>query len=75
MGMKKMYKRIKQLRQETGKTAIEVSIKLGIEQSYYSKIELGKQAVSLPNLIKIADFFNVSVDYILERTDKREVNK
>ena len=70
-----MYKRIKQLRQETGKTAIEVSIKLGIEQSYYSKIELGKQAVSLQNLIKIADFFNVSIDYILERTDKREVNK
>ena len=70
-----MYERIRELRQEKGKTTIEVSTKLGIEQSYYSKLELGKHKISIENLIKIADFYNVSIDYLIGRTDKKEINK
>ena len=69
-----MYPRINELRKEKGKTAIEVSTKIGIEQSYYSKIERGQQKITLQNLIKIADFYNVSLDYLIERTNKREIN-
>lgn len=70
-----MYKRIRELREEKGLTTIEVSTKLGIEQSYYSKLEFGKHQISVQNLIKIADFYNVSLDYLTERTDSKKVNK
>lgn len=70
-----MYKRIKELRTEQERTQINVSTILGIEQSYYSKLELGKHKISLDDMIKIAEFYNVSIDYIVERTNKREINK
>lgn len=70
-----MYKRIRELRQQKGETQTKVSTILGIEQSYYSKIELGKHEISIKDLIRIAEYFNVSIDYIVERTNKKEVNK
>lgn len=70
-----MYERIRELRQEKGITTIEISTKLEIEQSYYSKLELGKHNISLKNLIKIAEFYNVSLDYITGRTNKKEINR
>lgn len=70
-----MYERIKELRIEGRRTQINVSTLLGIEQSYYSKIELGKQEASLANIIKIAELYNVSIDYIVGRTNKKEINK
>lgn len=70
-----MYKRIKELRIQKGETQTKVSTILGIEQSYYSKIELGKHEISIKDLIRIAEYFNVSIDYIVERTNKKEVNK
>ena len=70
-----MYPRIKELRIEKGETQIKVSTILGIEQSYYSKIELGKHELSTKDLIRIAEYFNVSLDYIVGRTNKKEVNK
>lgn len=70
-----MYKRIRELRQQKGETQTKVSTILGIEQSYYSKIELGKHEISIKDLIRIAEYFNVSIDYIVERTNKKEINK
>jgi len=70
-----MYNRIKELRQESRKTQINVSTLLGIDQSYYSKLELGKHSISIEDLIKIADFYNVSLDYLVGRTDKKDINK
>lgn len=73
--MDKLYlKRIRELREEDGRTQINVSAILGFDQSYYSKLERGVHEISIKDLIKIADFYNVSVDYILERTNKKEVN-
>lgn len=70
-----MYKRIRELRIEKGETQTKVSTLLGIEQSYYSKIELGKHEISVKDLINVAEYFNVSIDYIVERTDEKQVNK
>lgn len=67
--------RIKQLRIESERTGINVSTILGIDQSYYSKIESNKHAIKLETLIKIADLYNVSLDYLTGRTSKREINK
>lgn len=74
--MEKLYlKRIKQLRQEQSRTQINVSTILGIDQSYYSKLERGQHEISIKDLLKIADFYNVSLDYLMERTDKKEINR
>lgn len=70
-----MYKKIRELRIEKGETQTKVSTMLGIEQSYYSKIELGKHEISVKDLINVANYFNVSVDYILERTNEKQINK
>ena len=70
-----MYKRIKELRIEKGESQLKVSTILVIEQSYYSKLELGKHEISVKDLKKIAEYFNVSTDYILERTNIKEINK
>lgn len=44
----------------------EMATKLGISQSTYSRYELGQTAPSIDNLKKIANFFNVPIDYLLE---------
>lgn len=74
--MEKLYlKRIKELRQEQARTQINVSTILELDQSYYSKLERGKHEISVKELLKIAELYNVSIDYLLERTNKKEVNK
>lgn len=70
-----MYKRIKELRIQKKESQIKVSTILGIEQSYYSKLERGKHEISVKDLIRIAEYFDVSTDYILGRTNKKEINK
>lgn len=70
-----MYPRIKELRQMKGETQTKVSTILGIEQSYYSKIELGKHEISVKDLVRVAEYFGVSIDYIVGRTNKKEVNR
>ncbi len=75
MVIKMLYKRIKELRKEKGITQVNVSTNIGVEESYYGKYERGVHDIPLSVLIRIADFYNVSVDYITERTNKREINK
>lgn len=48
---------------------------LGMSQTGYSKYETGENDIPTEILIKLADFHNVSVDYILNRTNKKETNK
>ena len=57
---------IKTLRKERGLQQKEVSVEVGIDQSNYSKIENGRREPSVTILKKLADLFEVSVDYIIE---------
>ena len=50
-------------------------MKTGIEQSLISKYESGERVPTTENLQILADFYNVSVDYILGRTDNPQINK
>ena len=45
------------------------------DQSLYSKYERGLREIPFKLVIRLADFYNVSIDYIAARTNKREVNK
>lgn len=50
-------------------------MKTGIEQALLSKYETGERIPTTEALIKLADFYNVSIDYILCRTDNPEIRK
>ena len=66
---------LKQLRKEHGYTQIAVQMKTGIEQTLLSKFENDERSPPTETLMNLADFYNVSMDYIMCRTDKSEVNK
>ena len=65
---------MKQLRKAKGLTQLAVQMKTGIEQALLSKFENGERVPPTETLVKLADFYEVSVDYLLCRTDKPEVN-
>lgn len=75
LGDKIMKNNLKLLRKEKGYTQIALQMKTGIEQALLSKFESGERVPPTETLIKLAEFYDVSIDYILCRTDKKEVNK
>lgn len=75
MNNKAIGERIKNQRLKNEKTGVYVSTILGIDQSYYSKMEKGKHEIKLETLYRIAELFNVSLDYLTGRTNIEEVNK
>lgn len=64
-----MYKRIKELREDNDKLQKEISKELQITQQQYSLYEKGIRLLPIDMLKKLAKFYNVSTDYILELTD------
>ncbi len=69
-----METRLKELRYKKGLTQISLQMQTGIEQSLISKFESGERVPPTETLMILADFYNVSIDYILRRTDKPEIN-
>lgn len=67
--IKNLGEHIKTLRKERGLQQKEVAVEVGIDQSNYSKIENGRREPSVSVLKKLADLFEVSVDYIIEPND------
>ena len=61
---------LKKLREDREIKQLEVAKYLGISRAGYSQIEANIKNARGSNLIKIANFFNVSVDYLLELTDE-----
>lgn len=65
------YKRIKDLREDNDKTQREVADYLGTCYQYYAVYEKGKSEISFERAIMLADYYNVSLDYIAGRTDNK----
>ena len=61
--------RLKELREENGLTQHAVAEYLNVKQNTYSQYETEKRQLSIDMLIKLARFYNVSTDYILELED------
>lgn len=72
-----MYMRnnLRKLRRERGLTQIGLQMKTGIEQALLSKYETGDRIPPTDALMILADFYGVSIDYILCRTENPEVNR
>ncbi len=70
-----MYRRIRDLREDRDMNQTQVAKMLGMSQTGYSKYETGENDLPTTVLIKLADFYNVSIDYLLDRTDDPKFNK
>ena len=68
------FKRIKQLRLNKDLTQKAVADLKGCSQQTYSDYETGKYDIPNEILIKLADFYKVSTDYILDRTNNKKIN-
>ena len=66
-----LYRRIRDLREDQDLTQREMGEILSCSQRVYSNYERGELDIPTEILIKLADFHNVSVDYLLNRTDKK----
>lgn len=66
-----MYQRIRDLREDKDMTQTEIANILHCSQRVYSNYECGDIDIPTDILIKLADFHNVSVDYLLGRSDKK----
>ena len=67
--------RLKALRQEKWLKQVEMAAFLECTEGHYQKIEYGKINLPTLTLIKLADFFDVTTDYLLGRTENRAVNR
>ena len=70
-----LAKRLKQCRKEKGLTQWEVAVYCDISEKAYQNYELMTREPKLEILAKIADLFDVSLDYLVGRTDQKQVNR
>lgn len=66
--------RLKELRKSKGISQIRLAMELNTSQNTISRYETGEREPGIAELIKIADYFDISVDYLLERTDNPKMN-
>jgi len=67
--------RLKQLREAKGISQMKLALDLSINQNSISRYENGVREADYKTLIKLADYFDVSVDYLLKRTNNPQTNK
>lgn len=72
--MRSIKNRLRQLREARGFTQLKVALDLNLNQNSISRYESGTREAGYDLLIKFADYYRVSIDYILYRTDYPETN-
>ena len=64
-------KRIRDLREDHDKTQMEIAELLGTSQTMYARYERGASELPIRHLIRLADYYGVSTDYLLCRTEEK----
>lgn len=67
--------RLKELRKNRNISQLRLSLDLNMNQNSISRYENGEREADYTTLIKFADYFDVSIDYLLERTDNPKINR
>ncbi|MEE1239122.1 MAG: helix-turn-helix transcriptional regulator [Acutalibacteraceae bacterium] len=67
--------RLKKLRNDRKISQLKLAMDIGINQNSISRYETGEREADYKTLIALADYFDVSVDYLLERTDNPKFYK
>lgn len=70
-----MKNNLRKLRTDRKLTQVALQMHTGIEQALLSKYETGERIPPTDTLLILANFYNVSIDYILCRTEKPEINR
>lgn len=70
-----MYRRIRDLREDRDMTQAQIGRILACSQRVYSNYERGDLDIPTAVLIRLADYYDVSVDYLLGRTDNPRTNR
>ena len=71
-----MYlKRLRDLREDKDKYQVDIAKYLKITRQQYSLYETGKRDIPIDLLNMLADYYNTSIDYIVERTDEKKYPK
>lgn len=65
--------RLKKLRTDRHISQLKLALDLNLNQNSISRYETGEREADYATLIKIADYFDVSIDYLLERTDNPQL--
>ncbi|MDD7219085.1 MAG: helix-turn-helix transcriptional regulator [Clostridia bacterium] len=69
------FQRIQDLRTDSDLSQKQISQILHISQRSYSHYETGSRNIPVEMLIRLANYYNTSIDYLVGRTDKKEVNR
>lgn len=69
------FQRLRDLREDKDMKQADIAEFLGIKQTVYSRYERGFQNIPIEHLLKLADFYNVSTDYIFGRTNNQKISK
>jgi transcriptional regulator with XRE-family HTH domain len=67
--------RLKELRKKKGLSQLRLATELNTTQNTISRYETGEREPGIDELIKIADYFNISVDYLIGRTENPKMNR
>lgn len=67
--------RLRELRKSKRISQLKLAIDLNMSQNTISRYETGEREPGINELIKIADYFSISIDYLLGRTDNPEISK
>ena len=69
------YRHIREIREDRDLRQKDVAKILNVSQNTYSQYETGIIPLTAETLIKLSDYYNVSIDYLLDRTDNQKINK
>lgn len=67
--------RLKEIRKARGISQLKLAMDLNMNQNSISRYETGEREADYKTLILFADYFDVSIDYLLERTENPELNR
>lgn len=70
-----VFMRLKEIRKSKGISQLKLAMDLNTSQNTISRYETGEREPGINELIKIADYFDISVDYLLERTGNPHMQK
>ena len=67
-----IYRRVRDLREDNDKTQKQIAEILKMQLTVYQRYERGERELPLWAAIKLADFYSVSLDYLVERTNRKK---
>jgi len=69
------YKNLRSIREDKDIKQKDIAEYLNVSQNTYSQYETGTISLTAEILIKLSDFYNVSIDYLLDRTNNPHIQK